>query len=81
MPIVMERAEPTKEAPQHLCLDKAYDKEPAREVLERHRYTPHIRKIGEEKKDSPTIREFPTVYCEAHISQRHLCPLSTYRRS
>jgi putative transposase len=51
--IVIERPEPTEEAPhEHLCLDKGYDKEPAREVLERHRYTPHIRKIGEEKKDS-----------------------------
>lgn len=42
----------TGEAPQHLCLDKGYDKQLAREVLERHGHTPHIRKIGEKKKDA-----------------------------
>jgi putative transposase len=58
--IVIERPEPTEEAPhEHLCLDKGYDKEPAREVLERHRYTPHIRKIGEEKKDSEGEKRYP----------------------
>jgi putative transposase len=57
--IVIERPEPTEEAPQHVCLDKGYDKEPAREVLERHRYTPHIRKIGEEKKDSEGEKRYP----------------------
>ena len=42
--VVVERPEPTETAPQHLCLDKGYDKQPAREVIERHAYTPHIRK-------------------------------------
>lgn len=49
--VVVERPEPTEEAPQHLCLDKGYDKQPAREVVERHDYQAHIRRIGEEKKD------------------------------
>ena len=49
--IVVARPEPTEEAPQHLCLDKGYDKQPAREVVERHDYQAHIRRIGEEKKD------------------------------
>jgi putative transposase len=58
--IVIERPEPTEEAPhEHLCLEKAYDKELAREVLERHRYTPHIRKIGEEQKDSEGEKRYP----------------------
>jgi hypothetical protein len=30
--IVVGRPEPTEQAPQHLCLDKGYDKQPAREV-------------------------------------------------
>src|SRR5215204_5559700 len=47
--MVVERPEPTEEAPQHLCLDKGYDKQPAREVVERHDYQAHIRHIGEEK--------------------------------
>lgn len=57
--IVVERPEPTEEAPQHLCLDKGYDKQPAREVVERHGYRPHIRKIGEEKKDPCGEKRYP----------------------
>ena len=57
--IVIERPEPTEQAPQHLCLDKGYDKRPAREVLERHRYIPHIRRIGEEKKDDAGEKRYP----------------------
>ena len=57
--IVVERPECTEQAPQHLCLDKGYDKQPAREVVERHGYTPHIRPIGEEKKDSAGEKRYP----------------------
>ena len=60
--IVIERREPTEQAPQHLCLDKGYDKQPAREVLERHRYIPHIphiRRIGEEKTDDAGEKRYP----------------------
>jgi putative transposase len=57
--IVVERPESTEQAPQHLCLDKGYDKQPAREVVERHGYTPHIRPIGEQKKDSAGEKRYP----------------------
>jgi putative transposase len=57
--IVVERPQSTEQAPQQLCLDKGYDKQPAREVVERHGYTPHIRKIGEEKKDSAGEKRYP----------------------
>jgi putative transposase len=57
--IVVQRPESTEQAPQHLCLDKGYDKQPAREVVERHGYTPHIRSIGEEKKDSAGEKRYP----------------------
>ena len=57
--IVIERPEPTEQAPQQLCLEKGYDKQPAREVLERHRYIPHIRPIGEEKKDDAGEKRYP----------------------
>ena len=40
--IVVERPECTEQAPQHLCLDKGYDKQPAREVVERHGYPRRI---------------------------------------
>jgi transposase len=41
--------EPTAEAAQHLCLDKAYDMRRVEEESRRLGYTPHIRRIGEEK--------------------------------
>lgn len=48
--IVIERPEPTPEHPQHLCLDKGYDNPTGREATLAAGYTPHIRRIGEEKK-------------------------------
>jgi putative transposase len=57
--IVVARPEPTEEAPQHLCLDKGYDKQPAREVAERHDYRAHIRRIGEEKEDLEGNKRYP----------------------
>jgi putative transposase len=57
--IVVARPEPTEEAPQHLCLDKGYDKQPAREVVERHDYQAHIRRIGEQKKDLQGKKRYP----------------------
>jgi putative transposase len=40
--IVIERPEPTPEAPQHLCLDADYDNPATREVIAEAKYTPHI---------------------------------------
>jgi putative transposase len=48
--IVVERPEPTEHEPQHLCLDKGYDNPSGRKAVEGTGYTPHIRRIGEEKK-------------------------------
>ncbi len=45
--IVVERPQPTEEAPQHLCLDKGYDNPSARQAVADHGYVPHIRPIGE----------------------------------
>lgn len=47
--IVVERPEPTSEEPQNLCLDKGYDNPTGRQAAVDHQYTPHIRRIGEEK--------------------------------
>jgi putative transposase len=52
--VVIERPEPTEEAPQHLCLDKGYDNRESRELLEGRNYLPHIRRIGEEKLEQNT---------------------------
>jgi len=47
--IVVDRPKPTTEEPQHLCLDKAYDNPTGKTAVEKHDYTGHIRRIGEEK--------------------------------
>jgi putative transposase len=47
--IVVERPKPTKSKPQHLCLDKGYDNPSGKAAVEKHKYTGHIRRIGEEK--------------------------------
>ena len=57
--VVVERPEPTAEAPQHLCLDKAYDNPTSEAAVAAHRYIPHIRRIGEEKLDEAGEKRFP----------------------
>jgi putative transposase len=52
--VVVERLEPTAEAPQHVCLDKGYDDDECRQVAEQ--YIPHIRSRGEEQREQ---RETP----------------------
>ena len=47
--IVVDRPLPTEEMPQHLCLAKGYDKPTGRATVAAYQYTPHIRRIGEEK--------------------------------
>jgi len=52
----IERPEPTEQAPQGICLDKAYDNQETRELVADHDLTPHIRTRGEEielKQDNP----------------------------
>ena len=57
--IVVERPEPSEEAPQHLCLDKAYDNPTGHETVERFGYIGHIRLIGEEKLDEGPEKPYP----------------------
>jgi putative transposase len=57
--VVVERPEPTEEAPQHLCLDKGYDNWPSKELVEGRSYVPHIRRIGEEKLDETGEKRYP----------------------
>lgn len=46
--IPIERPEPRPEAPQGLCLDRAYDAPSMHELADAHGFTPHIRSLGEE---------------------------------
>jgi putative transposase len=47
--IVVTRPKATPEKPQHLCADKAYDSNAARDAMIQHGYTPHVRSRGEER--------------------------------
>ncbi len=48
--IPIERPEPTEQSPQNLCLDKGYDYDEVRELLDEFGFTAHIRSRGEEAK-------------------------------
>ena len=57
--VVVERPEPTEEAPQHLCLDKGYDNKGSREIVRERSYVAHVRCIGEEKLDEAGEKRYP----------------------
>jgi putative transposase len=56
---VVERPQPTEERPQHLCLDKGSDNPTGHETVAAYQYTPHIRRIGEEKLDANGQNTYP----------------------
>jgi len=49
--MVVERPEPTPEEPQGMCLDKGYDYQAVREILEEFGFTAHIRSRSEEAQE------------------------------
>ena len=49
--VVVEPPNPVTELEQHLCLDKAFDGAPSDATARVFGYEPHVRRIGEEKKD------------------------------
>lgn len=53
--IVIARPEPTEEQPQHLCLDAAYDGDPARQEVQARSYIGHICSRGQEKTEKAHI--------------------------
>lgn len=57
--IVVDRPEPTDDAPPHLCLDKGYDNPTGRTAAAEGHYVPHIRRIGEEKLDEKRRKRRP----------------------
>jgi putative transposase len=57
--IVVERPESTDDQPQHLCLDKGYDNPTGHAAAVDAGYTPHIRRIGEEKLDETKRKRYP----------------------
>ena len=57
--IVVDRPEPTKKNPQHLCLDKGYDNPTGHAAAKKKHYASHIRRIGEEKLDENGRKRHP----------------------
>lgn len=49
--VIVEPPNPHKELEQHLCLDKAFSGAPSDATARVFGYVPHVRQIGEEKKD------------------------------
>ncbi len=49
--IVVERPEVTEDEPQGMCLDKGYDYDEVREILDEFGFTAHIKARGEEAKE------------------------------
>jgi putative transposase len=57
--VIVPRPAPTEEAPQHLCLDKAYDNPTGEQAVAEQGYIGHIRRIGEEKFDPNREKKYP----------------------
>ena len=74
--IVGERPAPTPRAPQHLCLDKAYDNPTGHIAVATHGYVPHMRRIGEEKRDLDGETRYPA---RRWVVERSLAWLSKCR--
>lgn len=51
IPEYADRPEPTRDKPQGLCLDKGYDYDEVREIVEAFGFTAHIRSRGEEARE------------------------------
>lgn len=49
--IVVERPQPSPQQPQGMCLDKGYDYQAVREILEEFGFTAHIRSRSEEAQE------------------------------
>jgi putative transposase len=74
--IVVERPDSTPSKKQNLCLDKGYDNQPSREIVKKHGYTDHIRRIGEEKLDRKGKKKYPA---RRYVVERTISWLSKCR--
>lgn len=74
--LIVERPDP-EEQPQHMCLDKGYDFDDIRELLEAWGYTAHIRTRGEEEKRQ---RDIPGYQARRWVVERTHSWLNRFRR-
>lgn len=73
--VVVEPPNPL-EHEQHLCLDKAFDGAPSEATAKVFGYVPHIRRIGEEKKD---LRGRKTRKARRYVVERTIAWLNRCR--
>jgi len=74
---IIDPPEPTEDQPQHLCLDKGYDDETVREIVEAWGYTAHIRHRGEEIQAK---REIPGYRARRWVVERTHSWMNRFRR-
>ncbi len=74
--LVGARPDPSERAPQHLCLDKAYDNPTGEQAAREGGSLPHLRRIGEEKWEAEGHKTHPA---RRWVVERTLAWLSRWR--
>lgn len=74
---MVKRPEGKKAPKQHLCADKGYAGEPAREAIESRNYIPHVRQRGEEMRAK---KRNPRYKARRWVVERTLSWLNRYRK-
>jgi putative transposase len=75
---VVERSEATEDQPQGMCLDKGYDYDEVREILEEFGFTAHIKARGEEAKE---LKEEASKRARRWVVERSHSWMNRFRRS
>lgn len=75
--VPINRPKPTKDSPQGLCLDKGYDYDEVREIVEEFGFTSHIRSRGEEAK---AIRQEAGFKARRWVVERTHSWMNRFRR-
>lgn len=75
--LVIERPEPTASSPQNVCLDKGYDYDEVRDILQEFGFTAHIRTRGEE---AQALREDARKKARRWVVERAHSWMNRFRR-
>jgi putative transposase len=75
--IVVERPEATEDEPQGMCLDKGYDYDEVRDILEEFGFTAHIKARGEEAKE---LKEEASKRARRWVVERSHSWMNRFRR-
>lgn len=75
--IVIERPQPNKSKPQHMCMDKGYDYADVRQLVDEWGYTAHIKARGEEIAEKLRV---PGYRCRRWVVERAHSWMNRFRR-